>query len=271
MRYTLRAHHILFLVVLFSFVACKSNFERVRTSGNSQVMYTAGMKYYEEKEYLKAQTLFEQIVSAYKGKAEAEELYFKYAYTYYHLGQYILASYYFKNFSNTFGTSPFREEAMFMSAYSNYLLSPSFRLDQTYSRQAIDELQTFVNTFPNSDRVSECNNLIDAMRKKLEKKAIARADLYNKMSRYQAAVQSYEIVLQDYPETQAAEKIRFEMTQAQYKLAKKSIYSKQRERFTNTLELAEQFLKRYSDSEYAGQVRKFKSDAEEEIKSRTNG
>lgn len=271
MRYRVTFHYFLLIFFLVSVVACKSNFERVRTSGNSQVMYAAGMQYYEDEEYLKAQTLFEQIVSAYKGKSEAEELYFKYAYTYYHLGQYILASYYFKNFSTTFGTSPYREEAMFMSAYSNYLLSPSFRLDQTYSLQAIDEFQTFVNTFPNSDRVSECNNLIDELRKKLEKKAIARADLYNDMSRYQAAVQSYEIVLQDYPETQAAEKIRYQMTEAQYKLAKNSIYSKRRERYTSTLELAEQFLKRYSESEYAEEVRKFKSDAQEQIKSLLNG
>jgi len=160
---------------------------------------------------------------------------------------------------------------MFMSAYSNYLLSPSYRLDQTYSKQAIDELQTFVNTYPNSERVSECNNLIDELRKKLEKKAIARADLYKNMSRYQAAVQSYEIVLQDYPETQAAEKIRYHMTEAQYKLAKKSIYSKRRERYANTLELADQFLKRYSDSEYADEVKKFKSDSSEQIKSLLNG
>src|SRR6056297_3900358 len=271
MRYRVSLQYILFLFLFFSLAACKSNFERVRTSGNSQVMYAAGMQYYEEGEYLKAQTLFEQIVSAYKGKTEAEELYFKYAYTYYHLGQYILASYYFKNFSTTFGTSPLREEAMFMSAYSNYLLSPNFRLDQTYSQQAIDELQTFVNTYPNSEKVGECNNLIDEMRKKLEKKAIARADLYHDMSRYQAAVQSYEIVLQDYPETQAAEKIRYHMTEAQYKLAKKSIYSKRRERYANTLELADQFLKRYSDSEYADEVKKFKSDSSEQIKSLLNG
>ncbi len=271
MRYSWTSHFVLFFVFLFSFAACKSDFERVRTSGNSQVMYAAGMKYYEEGEYLKAQTLFEQIVSAYKGKTEAEELYFKYAYTYYHLGQYILASYYFKNFSTTFGTSPLREEAMFMSAYSNYLLSPNFRLDQTYSQQAIDELQTFVNTYPNSEKVGECNNLIDEMRKKLEKKAIARADLYHDMSRYQAAVQSYEIVLQDYPETNAAEKIRFQMTRAEYRLAKKSVYSKQRERYTRTLELADQFLKRYSNSEYAEEIKKFKSDSQEQLKSLLNG
>lgn len=224
------------------------------------------MKYYEEGEYLKAQTLFEQIVSSFKGKEEAEELYFKYAYTYYHLGQYILASYYFKNFSNTFGRSPFREEAMYMSAYSNYLLSPNFRLDQTYSRQAIDEFQTFVNTYPNSEKVQLCNDLIDELRKKLERKAIARADLYYDMSRYQAAVKSYEIVLQDYPETKEAEEIRYKMARAEYRLAKNSVYSKRKERYTDTLELVDQFLKKYPNSSYIDEVKEFQTKSQEQLK-----
>jgi outer membrane protein assembly factor BamD len=234
-------------------------------------MYKAGMKYYEEGEYLKAQTLFEQIVSAFKGKEEAEELYFKYAYTYFHLEQYILASYYFKNFSNTFGRSPFREEAMYMSAYSNYLLSPNFRLDQSYSIQAIDEFQTFVNTYPNSEKVQRCNDLIDELRKKLERKAIARADLYYDMSRYQAAVKSYEIVLQDYPETKEAEEIRYKMARAEYQLAKNSVYSKRKERYTATLELVDQFLKKYPNSSYIADVKKFQTKSQEQLKTLIDG
>jgi len=272
MRSTIKT--IIFFTISICFLAlsaCKSDFERVRTSGNSQIMYQAGMNYYDEGEYLKAQTLFEQIVSAYKGKKEAEELYFKYAYTYYHLGQYILSSYYFKNFSSTFGTSPYREEAMFMSAYSNYLLSPNYRLEQSYTLQAIEELQQFVNTYPNSDKIQECNELIDELRKKLEKKAIARADLYYDMSRYQAAVKSYEIVLQDYPETSAAELIRYKMARAEYRLAKNSIYSKRKERYIATLELTEQFLKRYPNSEFAEEVKKYMSDSKQEIKTLIDG
>ena len=100
--------------------ACKSEFEKIRSSGDVQLLYKNAYKYYEEKEYQKAQTLFELIVSSYRGKKEAEDIYFKYAYTYYYLERYILASYYFKNFAQTFSTSSLRQEADFMTAYCNY-------------------------------------------------------------------------------------------------------------------------------------------------------
>ena len=141
--------------------ACKSEFEKIRSSGEVDRIYTKALEYYDQEEYQKAQSLFELIISSYRGKKEAEEIYFKYAYTYYYLEQYILASYYFKNFSNTYGASDLREEADFMSAYSNYQLSPTFRLDQSYSASAIEGFQLFVNTYPNSSRVEECNRLID--------------------------------------------------------------------------------------------------------------
>lgn len=272
MKFTFK--HTLFflcLTILFVFSSCKSEFEKLRTSGNTEQMYEAGMEYYEEGEYLKAQTLFEQVVSAYRGRKQAEDLYFKYAYTHYYLDQHILAAYYFKNFSETFTNSELREEALFMSAYSNYELSPNFRLDQKYTQAAIDEFQLFVNTFPNSERVEECNELIDELRKKLEKKAIARAQLYDDMGNYKAAVHSYTLVLQDYPETKAAEEIRFKMTKAGYRLAEHSIYSKKRERYETTLDLADQFLSRYPKSEYTDEVRRYKEISEQEVKTLIDG
>lgn len=260
---------VLCAIVLLS--GCKSEFEKIRTSGNSVRLYEAGMRYYDEGEFLKAQTLFEQIISAYKGRKEAEDLYFKYAYTYYELEQYILSAYYFNNFTTTFARSPKREEAMYMAAYSSYLLSPSFRLDQKYTREAIEAFQKFVNTYPNSEKVSRCNTLIDELREKLERKAIARADLYYDMARFEAAVQSYNIVLQDYPETDEAEKIRYKMTKAEFEYAEKSVYAKRKKRYQETVELAQQFLRRYPNSEYAEDVIKFQKISEQQIKTIIDG
>jgi hypothetical protein len=40
------------------------------------------MDYYEDEEYQKAQTLLELIISSYRGKKEAEEIYYKYSFTF---------------------------------------------------------------------------------------------------------------------------------------------------------------------------------------------
>ncbi|NBC06127.1 MAG: outer membrane protein assembly factor BamD [Bacteroidetes bacterium] len=240
------------LVVLST--ACKSEFEKVRSSGNVNRIYEKALQYYENEEYQKAQTLFEIIISSFRGKQEAEEIYFKYAYTYYYLQQYILASYYFNNFSNTYATSDYRQEADFMAAYANYQLSPSFRLDQSYTRKAIDQLQLFVNTYPNSDKVQQCNQLIDAMRAKLELKAYKAAELYFNLREYQAAIQSFENVLKDFPDSDNVENIRYMVIRSAFLLAENSFVEKQFPRYKEAIELAQEFLARYDESRYRDEV-----------------
>jgi len=241
-------------LVVFS-TACKSEFEKVRSSGNVNRIYEKALQYYENEDYQKAQTLFEIIISSFRGKQEAEEIYFKYAYTYYHLQQYILASYYFNNFSNTYATSDYRQEADFMAAYANYQLSPSFRLDQSYTRKAIDQLQLFVNTYPNSDKVQQCNQLIDAMRAKLELKAYKAAELYFDLREYQAAIQSFENVLKDFPDSRNVENIRYMVIRSAFLLAENSFVEKQFPRYKEAIDLAQEFLARYDeDSRYQDEV-----------------
>lgn len=246
--------------------ACKSEFEKIRATSDPDTLYKKAFEYYENEEYLKSQTLFELVISNLRGKVEAEKVYFYYAYTHYKLRKYVLASYYFKNFSNTFPNSEYREEADFMSAYSNYQLSPTFRLDQTYTLKAIEGFQIFANTYPNSSRVAECNKLIDGMRKKLEKKAFSQAELYFDLQQYQSATHSFENILKDFPDTKDAEKIRYMIVKASYDLAVNSIYEKQVERFEDVIKNAELFLDRHDKSRYAKEVRSFKKNSTKKIK-----
>lgn len=245
--------------------ACRSQFERIRTSGDPTLIYEKAQAYYEEEEYQKAQTLYELLISAYRGRQEAEEIYFKYAYTYYYQEQYILASYYFNNFAQTYTSSELRQEATFMSAYSNYQLSPTFRLDQTYTNKAIDEFQLFVNTYPRSERVSECNRLIDEMRAKLERKAFEEGKLYFDLRMYQAATHVFENLLKDFPETRNGEEIRYMIIRSAYLLAENSVVDKQEERYQEALSRANAFLVRYPNSEYEKEISSIVKDSSKSI------
>ena len=126
---------ILSVTVPLFFSSCKSEFEKVRASGDTDLLYKTAYQYYEAEEFQKAHTLFELLLGNLRGKVEAEKVYFYYAYSQYFMGKYILASYYFKDFSTKFLNSQFKEEADFMTAYSQYKLSPSFRLDQSYTQK----------------------------------------------------------------------------------------------------------------------------------------
>lgn len=216
--------------------SCKGEFEKIRASGDVNLLLNKGLEYYDKGEYQKAQTLFELVMPSIKGRPELETVSFKYSYTHYYLQSYTTGAYYFKNFAITFANSPMREEAEFMAAYSEYKESPSFKLDQQSTQKAIDGFQAFINNFPESKRVKESNKLMDELRKKQERKAIDEGDLYFKIQQYQAAITVYENLLKDFPETSEAETIRFSILKSAYLLAENSIYEKQLERFKIVVE-----------------------------------
>ena len=250
--------------------SCKSEFERVRTSGDPAVMLGRADTYFAEEDYLKAQTLYELVISSFRGKQEAEQIAFNYAYTYYYLEQYILGAYYFKNFSDTYGASRYKEEAEFMNAYSNYKMSPTFRLDQSYSLKAIDAFQEFVNQHPASERVGECNRLIDEMRLKLEIKDYEAAVLYFDIQQYQAAIRSFENLLIEFPDTRRAEEIRYMTARSAFLLAQRSFVEKQEERYLDVVKRADAFLARHQNGDYASDVQKMLSDSQKRLKQLDN-
>ncbi len=233
------------VLITSSLSACKSTFEQVRTSNDSQRILSESMKYYDRGDFYRAQTLMELILNQYKGTKEGEELFFKYAYTHYNMGNYQLASTYFTNFASTFTYSQYIEEADFMAAYSQFKLSPSFRLDQEPSEKAINAFQDFANKYPDSDRVPKCNELIDQLRAKLEEKAFAEGMLYYNLGQFEAAVYSFQNMLTEYPESSRAEFVRFLIFKASFLYAQKSIYDKRAERYDEAQLRFQEYVNHY--------------------------
>ena len=258
---------VLLVVLIIVLTGCKNEFEKVKLSNDPELMYTKADEYFDDEQYERAQVLYELAITAYRGKKEAEELFYKYALSHFYLEQYILAAHYFKNFANTFINSDKREEAEYMAAYSNYKNSPSFRLDQEYTREAIEGFQLYVNTYPLSERVDQCNELIDELRSKLERKMFEQAKLYYDLEEYQSATQTFINVLQEYPESQNAEEIRYLIVKSAYRLARNSIYSKRKERYEDAIELGNRFKDRYPRSTYTREIQSMISASGEAIKS----
>lgn len=261
---------ILSIVIIFCASACKSEFETVRQNGSAEERLTSAKKYLEEEECFKAQTLFESVIGAYRGLPEQEEIYFKYAQSHYCQGSYLTAAHYFGNFSSTYANSDLREEADYMVAYSYYQLSPDYKLEQTYTEKTINQLQLFINTHPDSEKVKDANRIIDDCRRKMEKKAFAEGNLYYDLKEYEAATVSFNNLLKDFPETPNAEEVRYLITKASYKWAENSILSKQEERYNIATESAETFLARHTSSGFTKEIKSILKDSTNKIKELRN-
>lgn len=253
------------LLLLVSITGCKSNFEKLRASTDIAKKYKEAVNLYNKKNYSKALILFDDLVQRYKGRTEAEDLYYYYAYTNYKLKDYTTSRYHFKTFSDTYPNSPKAEECRFMAAYCYYLESPAYSLDQENTVKAIEALQLFINLYPKSERVAEASKLIDNLRNKLETKSYANARLFLDIGDYKSAVIAFRNSMRDYPDTKYAEEMEYLTIKAQYLYARNSYEFKQEERFNEAITLFNEFSANYPSSKYLKDAQELKKNSEKAI------
>jgi outer membrane protein assembly factor BamD len=243
----------LFIGLLIIISSC-SKYQQLMKSSDYEQKYERGVVYYNQGDYYKALQLFDAVLPFFRGTDKAEQLAYYYAYCHYYQGDHILASYYFEKFTKSFPSSKHAEECLYMSAKCKYLDSPVYSLDQTSTYEAINDLQLFLDVYPNSERTGECNELIEQLRHKLEKKEYEIAKLYLKMSNYLAAITTFNNLLKDFPDTDFREDALYGLAKANYYYAANSISAKKKERLQNAVEAYDAFVRAYPDSNYLKQA-----------------
>jgi len=245
------------LFIVFSaalLVTSCSKYQKLLKSSDNELKYSKAVEYYEKGEYYRAQQLFDVILVFFRGTEKAEKIAYMNAYCYYKQRDYILAGYYFNSFTSSFPNSQHAEECAFMSAYCNYHDSPISSLDQTNTQAAIASLQLFINQYPNSERIEQCNQLIDELRAKLEMKAFDIAMLYYKMRDYKAAIISLNNLLKEYPDTKQREKVLYSLLDAKYNYAVNSVPEKKKVRIADALEAYRVLQTEFPAGAYAGKA-----------------
>lgn len=248
---------LILTLALISMASSCSKYQQVLKSSDLKLKERAAREYYEDGDYMKAIPLLEESITLNKGNKDIDELYYLYAMSHYYQASYLVAAFHFKNIHDSYTHSEYAQESLYMSAYCYYRLSPDIKLDQTYTEKAIDAFQLYVNYYPDSERVQDCNDLIDIMRRKMERKAFANAKLYYKMRRYQAAATSFENILVNYPDTEDAEEIYLYIIKSYYFYAINSVEEKQEERFQDVKDAYKLFTKRYPESRFAEDAKDF--------------
>lgn len=219
---------ILFIPLLFT--QC-GDYNSVLRSKDMGYKFARAKVYYDKLDFHKAIPLFDELLTHYRGQDSSEIVYYYYSYSHYGMGDLAGASYHFKNFTENFYNSDHLEECYFMHALCEYKISLPYYLDQTSTKTAIEKMQLFINLFPESSRIPECNNYIDELRGKLQKKSYEGALLYFKTGNYKSAVTAFKNTIKDYPDLKNQEEAEFMVVQSSYLLAKNSIESKQKERY----------------------------------------
>lgn len=235
-------------------LASCTNIDKLLKSNDFDAKYAAAMQYYNENSYSKAIQLFENLTLYYRGKEHAEDVSWYYANALYKEKDYYTASYQFRRFSRQFPYSDRLEEALFLAAYCRYLDSPSYSLDQSLTKEAISDFESFVENFPKSTHVPEVNAYLDELRAKLVKKDYEIAYGYYFIEEYNAAYVSFKNFVNLYPDAAEREEATFYLLKSGYLYAIGSREDKKRERLQQVINDFERFSSSFADSKHLAEA-----------------
>lgn len=144
-----------------------------------------------------------------------------------------------------------------------YLDTPEPRLDQSSTYKAIEELQMFMEYFPQSERKEIAQNMIFELQDKLVEKEYLSAKLYYDLgsytgntvysstgNNYLAAVVTAQNILREYPYTKKREDLSILILRAKYDMAKESVPEKKEDRMRETIDEYYAFINEFPESKY---------------------
>ncbi|WP_269684745.1 outer membrane protein assembly factor BamD [Flavobacterium lacustre] len=238
----------LLLVVLF--LGSCNEYQKALKSEDVAVKFDMASKLYDAGKYSKAIRIFEQIAPAYRGKPQAEKLFYMFSQSYFKTKQYYLAGYQFESFVSSYPKSEKLQEASFLGAKSYSMLSPVYSLDQVDTIKAIDKLQSFIDNYPNSEYLAEANAIVKVLNEKIEKKVYENAKGYNTISDYKSALVAFDNFIADYPGTPFKEDALFYKLDSAYQLAINSVPAKMEDRLNVAKTAYSNLIKFNAETQY---------------------
>ncbi|PQJ78066.1 outer membrane protein assembly factor BamD [Polaribacter porphyrae] len=247
--------NLAFLVLFSLMIFSCGEYQKVLNKGTAEEQYKMATKMYETKKYAKALRLFEKIMPAYRGKPQMERIQFMIAQSNFNEKNYPMSGYYFDRFTKSYPKSSKKEEASFLSAYSYKLASPVFSKDPTDTKKALEAFQTFINTYPNSDKIEEANKHYKELRYKMQKKYFEIAKVYYTtadydLRNYKAAIQAFDNLLSDYLGSEFKEEALFYRLKAAHDFVLKSTDRRKPERIKDAIEAYEKLKRNFPETQY---------------------
>lgn len=276
--------YILVIALLTGIVLTScGEYNKVLKYANYEYKYEAAKSYFGKGQYAKSATILEEIVTILKGLDNAEEALYMLAMSYYNQADYVTASHYFTQYYTTYPRGTYTELARFHSGKSLYLDTPEPRLDQTSTYKAIEELQMFMEYFPESNRKSEAQIMIFSLQDKLVMKDYLSAKLYYDLGAYNgnasmtadgqingnnflACITTAQNALNDYPYTSMREELSILLLRAKYKLGTESVEEKKEERMREAIDEYYAFKNEFPESKYIKEVEDIYEDASKYVK-----
>ncbi len=253
-----------------AFLCSCSEYTYLYKSNNYRYKYEVAKAYFAMGSYTKSCTLIEDILMQLKGTAQADESLFLLGEGYLRKGDYDLAATYFKQYYVSYPHGKLAELARYKTGTALYLNTPDARLDQSDSYSAIQELQIYIEYFPNGKYRPQAEEMIYALQDKLAEKELESAKLYYHLgtylgNNYESCIVTAQNALRDYPYSKLREDFYIYMLRARYKVAQESVYERQQERYRDAIDEYYTFKNEFPESKYMDEAEKIFRDASKKV------
>lgn len=243
---------LLFITVLLT--GC-GEYQKLLKSRDPEEKYQAALRYFNEKQYVKAQTLLDDVSSYYKGTERSEDVLAYLARSYMGQKSYESATSYYQVYIRNYPKGRYAAEAYFQIGHCQYLDSPDARLDQAITRSAIDAFNQFVELYPESPYAEQAYSEMSEMYDKLALKELKSAQLYYNLGTYLGNnYQSCEITaknaLKNYPSNKYQEDFSWLILQAKYQQLIHSFEERKIERARDAQDEYYNFVTEYPNSKH---------------------
>ena len=244
---------ILFLAIMV--LSGCGEYQKLLKSRDPELKYNKAIEYFNQKQYTKAQTLFDDVSTYYKGTERSEDVLCYLARSYMGMKSYSSAGDYYEAYIRNYPKGKYILEARYQVAHCNYLESPDPRLDQEITHKAIDYYTQFVELYPESQYAEQAYSEMNEMYDKLARKELYSAQLYYNLGSYLGNnYLSCEIIaknaLKNYPSNKYQEEFAWLILQAKYQQTVNSLVEKKLERARDTQDEYYSFVTEYPDSKH---------------------
>lgn len=276
-----------FLVVLFASVLLVSGcgeYARIQKTQDYEYKYEAAKSLYIEGKYSRASQLLGDVLAILKGTAYGEECLYMLAMCAYNSKDYESASSYFRKYYQSYPKGLYVEHARYYSGLSLYNQTPDPRLDQTYTDEAISELQQFLDLYPTTQLKEQTQNMIYLLQDKLVEKEYLAAKMYFDLgtyrgnstfggSNYEACIVTAQNALKDYPfaTTERREELSILILRSRFQLASQSVIEKRMERFRNVIDEFYAFANDFPESKFLKEAQDLYDRADKVVKKKNVG
>lgn len=276
-----------FLVVLFASVLLVSGcgeYARIQKTQDYEYKYEAAKALYIEGKYSRASQLLGDVLAILKGTAYGEECLYMLAMCAYNSKDYESASSYFRKYYQSYPKGLYVEHARYYSGLSLYNQTPDPRLDQTYTDEAISELQQFLDLYPTTQLKEQTQNMIYLLQDKLVEKEYLAAKMYFDLgtyrgnstfggSNYEACIVTAQNALKDYPfaRTERREELSILILRSRFQLASQSVIEKRMERFRNVIDEFYAFANDFPESKFLKEAQDLYDRADKVVKKKNVG